>query len=167
MLPDGCLKCCFTSTETIGLLGMGAQDVHHDFHTAPELCILSTSWSILCIMQLHIEIYIYMYSSFPHGEWIAHVTIFCYLQRALQHAHSSSSINIRYSSQYYLLSGQLHSVFLEKVNVLSNFLPGQHFTKFGPSFKSYQFGVINLTKITKFMRFDFPSSSQKKTNKEF
>ena len=32
------LKFCFTSTETIGLLGTGAQDVHLDFHTAPELC---------------------------------------------------------------------------------------------------------------------------------
>ena len=32
------LKCCFTSTETVGLLGMGAQDGHLDFHTAPELC---------------------------------------------------------------------------------------------------------------------------------
>ena len=31
------LKCCFTSTETVGLLGTGAQDVHLDFHTAPEL----------------------------------------------------------------------------------------------------------------------------------
>ena len=31
------VKCCFTSTETIGLLGTGAQDVHLDFHTAPEL----------------------------------------------------------------------------------------------------------------------------------
>ena len=31
------LKCCFTSTETVGLLGTGAQDVHIDFHTAPEL----------------------------------------------------------------------------------------------------------------------------------
>ena len=30
------LKCCFTSTETVGLLGTGAQDVHLDFHTAPE-----------------------------------------------------------------------------------------------------------------------------------
>ena len=30
-------KCCFTSTETVGLLGTGAQDVHLDFHTAPEL----------------------------------------------------------------------------------------------------------------------------------
>ena len=31
------LKCCFTSTETVGLLGMGAQDGHLDFHTPPEL----------------------------------------------------------------------------------------------------------------------------------
>ena len=31
------LKCCFRSTETVGLLGTGAQDVHLDFHTAPEL----------------------------------------------------------------------------------------------------------------------------------
>ena len=31
------LKCCFTSTETVGLLGTGAQNVHLDFHTAPEL----------------------------------------------------------------------------------------------------------------------------------
>ena len=31
------LKCCFTSTETVGLLGTGAQDGCLDFHTAPEL----------------------------------------------------------------------------------------------------------------------------------
>ena len=31
------LKCCFTSTETVGLFGTGAQDGHLDFHTAPEL----------------------------------------------------------------------------------------------------------------------------------
>ena len=30
-------ECCFTSTETVGLLGTGIQDVHPDFHTAPEL----------------------------------------------------------------------------------------------------------------------------------
>ena len=30
-------ECCFTSTETVGLLGTGAQDGHLDFHTAPEL----------------------------------------------------------------------------------------------------------------------------------
>ena len=33
------LKCYFTSTETVGLLGTGAQDVHRNFHTAPELCV--------------------------------------------------------------------------------------------------------------------------------
>ena len=33
------IECCFTSTETVGLLGTGAQDSHLDFqfHTAPEL----------------------------------------------------------------------------------------------------------------------------------
>ena len=31
------VECCFTSTETVGLLGTGAQDVHLDFHTPPEL----------------------------------------------------------------------------------------------------------------------------------
>ena len=34
------VECCFTSTETVGLLGTGAQDGHLDFHTAPELCTL-------------------------------------------------------------------------------------------------------------------------------
>ena len=33
------MKCYFTSTEIVGLLGTGAQDGHLDFHTAPELCI--------------------------------------------------------------------------------------------------------------------------------
>ena len=33
----GWLKCRFTSTETVGLLGTGAQDGHLDFHTVPEL----------------------------------------------------------------------------------------------------------------------------------
>ena len=28
------VECCFTSTETIGLLKTGAQDGHLDFHTA-------------------------------------------------------------------------------------------------------------------------------------
>ena len=31
------VECCPTSTETVGLLGTGAQDGHLDFHTAPEL----------------------------------------------------------------------------------------------------------------------------------
>ena len=33
------LKCCFTSTESVGLLGTGGQDAHLDFHTTPALCI--------------------------------------------------------------------------------------------------------------------------------
>ena len=37
------LKHCFTSTETVGLLGMGAQDSHLDFHPAPELCVFNNS----------------------------------------------------------------------------------------------------------------------------
>ena len=31
------VECCFTATETVGLLGTGGQDGHHDFHTVPEL----------------------------------------------------------------------------------------------------------------------------------
>ena len=31
------VQCCFASTETVGLLGTGAQDGHLDFHTAPEI----------------------------------------------------------------------------------------------------------------------------------
>ena len=31
------VECCFTSTETVGILGTGAQDGHLDFHTASEL----------------------------------------------------------------------------------------------------------------------------------
>ena len=31
------VECCFTSTDTVGLLGTGSQDGHLDFHTAPGL----------------------------------------------------------------------------------------------------------------------------------
>ena len=34
---QGLAECCFASTETVGLLGTGAQDGHLDCHTAPEL----------------------------------------------------------------------------------------------------------------------------------
>ena len=34
------VECCFTSTKTVGLLGMGAQDSHLDCHTASKLCTL-------------------------------------------------------------------------------------------------------------------------------
>ena len=41
------LNFCFPSTETIGLLGTGAQDVHLDFHTAPELWKTTLSYQVL------------------------------------------------------------------------------------------------------------------------
>ena len=34
---EGWLKCCFMATENIGLLGMGSQDDHLNFHTAPPI----------------------------------------------------------------------------------------------------------------------------------
>ena len=40
VFSSGLLKCCFTSAETVGLLGTGAQDGHLDFHTAPERCLV-------------------------------------------------------------------------------------------------------------------------------
>ena len=37
------VECCFTSTETVGLLGTVVQDVHLDFHTALELGDIQTN----------------------------------------------------------------------------------------------------------------------------
>ena len=34
------VECDFTSTETVGLLGTRAQDVHLDFHTPPEVDVV-------------------------------------------------------------------------------------------------------------------------------
>ena len=47
----GCLKCCLTSTETVGLLGTGAQDIHLDFHTAPELWLATLPSFRCCLMS--------------------------------------------------------------------------------------------------------------------
>ena len=46
------MKCCFTSTETVGLLGTGAKDGHLDSHTTPELCknpplVAGTWWPLV------------------------------------------------------------------------------------------------------------------------
>ena len=41
----GSVECCFTSTETVGLLGTGAQNGHLYFHTAPEIWLKgSVDW---------------------------------------------------------------------------------------------------------------------------
>ena len=43
-------KRCFTSTETVGLLGTGAQVGHLDFHTAPELWVFTlVGWALLYV----------------------------------------------------------------------------------------------------------------------
>ena len=42
----GWLKCCITSTETISLLGKGAQDIHLDFHTARSVSLAGAATSI-------------------------------------------------------------------------------------------------------------------------
>ena len=47
------LKCCFTSTETVGLLGTGAQDGHLNFHTAPELCKDVTDSVVEVLLYVH------------------------------------------------------------------------------------------------------------------
>ena len=41
------VECCFTSTETVGLLGTGALDGHLHFHTAPEVCLSYRSSALL------------------------------------------------------------------------------------------------------------------------
>ena len=50
------LKCCFTSTETVGLLGTGAQDGYLDFHTASELEVGQDHPAIL-LCAIHPVIY--------------------------------------------------------------------------------------------------------------
>ena len=35
------VECCFTSTETVGLLGTGAQDGHLHFHTLVEVVVVA------------------------------------------------------------------------------------------------------------------------------
>ena len=45
------LKCYFTSKETVGLLGTGAQDVHLDFHTDPKLWLCVVGWSVALHQQ--------------------------------------------------------------------------------------------------------------------
>ena len=45
------LKCCFTATETVGLLGTGAQGGHLNFHTGPELCTFASLLIMTVIMK--------------------------------------------------------------------------------------------------------------------
>ena len=48
------VECCFTSTETAGLLGTGAQDGHLDFHTAPELWLYARFRYSVLYRRVHV-----------------------------------------------------------------------------------------------------------------
>ena len=75
------VECCFTSTETEGLLGMGAQDGHLDFRTAPELSTNMLVWAY--IIKLYYMSFLFFFLKrrkrtgpftlsilvFPPGNW--------------------------------------------------------------------------------------------------
>ena len=44
------VECCLTSTETVDLLGTGAQDDHLDLHAAPELCSVHSFRRFLTVL---------------------------------------------------------------------------------------------------------------------
>ena len=63
------LKCCFTSTETVGLSGTGAQDGHLDFHTAPELWrnVVCGWWiNVVCGWWIHTK---RLWRKVVRGRW--------------------------------------------------------------------------------------------------
>ena len=45
------VECCLMSTETVDLLGTGAQDGHLNFYTAPELCMIRID-SDICFLYV-------------------------------------------------------------------------------------------------------------------
>ena len=49
------LKSCFTSAETVRLLGTGAQDGHLDFHTAPEFSGRYVASTVLLRLQALVD----------------------------------------------------------------------------------------------------------------
>ena len=50
------VECCFTSTETVGLLGTGGQDGHLGFYTVPELWPEFRPWTSI-YMDLYIQVH--------------------------------------------------------------------------------------------------------------
>ena len=65
------VECSFTSTETVGFLGTGAQDGHLDFHTAPELC------------------------SYAHGSYLLHTNGYPVEERSVQYTDTKSVDKVR------------------------------------------------------------------------
>ena len=54
------VECCFTSTETEGLLGKGAQDGHLDFHTPPELSTNMLGWAYTVLLYYMFFLYFFL-----------------------------------------------------------------------------------------------------------
>ena len=79
------LKCCFTSTETVGLLGTGAQDVHLDFHTPPELCLPPNF-----LMTYQTRVRSYQQDAFLFGtSSVQHKSFAVFVRRALANSLSA------------------------------------------------------------------------------
>ena len=81
------VECRFTTTETVDLLGMGAQDGHLDFHTAPKL--------VICMKKI-ISIYTLIFQDVrrgfqelggKEGSWRAGQTCGCVLAVNVKHYH--------------------------------------------------------------------------------
>ena len=96
------VECCFTSTETVDLLGMGAQDGRLDFHTAPALCW----WSMYVCM-------IYRQVCAQPGKWLeqqwaevcASILLFLFLQPGPDGSHS-----VRWCSHRSIKNSTSHSI---------------------------------------------------------
>ena len=78
------VECCFTSTETVGLLGTGAQDGHLDFYTAPELCrFVAKPEGYIPIEQHVVQISSRWYSSARESQYTLNLVSQKFPQRCL------------------------------------------------------------------------------------
>ena len=68
------VECCFTSTETAGLLGTGAQDGHLNFHTALELSIaVFCCCRLLLLFSVAVAVVVVDFHTSPELS----ITVFC------------------------------------------------------------------------------------------
>ena len=89
------VKCCFTSTVTVGFLGTGAQDVHLNIHKAPELWVtagpgwlLSLFSPVVCCWLVWGTVLVAMLAPVPQQPWTILSTAAVSVSQCL---HQSSS----------------------------------------------------------------------------
>ena len=76
------LKCCFTSTETVGLLGTRAQDGYLDFHTDPQWALNNTELAVQ---------YMWVHGCWAvQWSWFSRVNALCNLSRKKSREVSAS-----------------------------------------------------------------------------